>query len=132
MKVVRLSALNTGCLYSHTKDSWYSFLLQADSIPGPSTARKSMSMKNSNDTIRNRTRNLPACSTVPQPTAIPRATCSTESTEIYLVSKSKFYYQSQNRHTHCLLYPIFQCIWPMVHQLPQSTRIKCFWLRLNL
>jgi hypothetical protein len=32
-----------------------------------------MSTKNSNDTIRNRTRDLPACSAVPQPTAPPRA-----------------------------------------------------------
>jgi len=32
-----------------------------------------MSMKNSNDTIGNRTRDLPACSAVPQPTAQPRA-----------------------------------------------------------
>jgi len=32
-----------------------------------------MSMKNSNDTNRNRTRNLLACSAVPQPTAPPRA-----------------------------------------------------------
>ena len=31
-----------------------------------------MSMKNSNDTIGTRTRNLPACSTVSQPTAPPR------------------------------------------------------------
>ena len=30
-------------------------------------------MKNSNDTIGNRSRDLPACSTVPQPTAPPRA-----------------------------------------------------------
>jgi hypothetical protein len=30
-------------------------------------------MKNSNDTIENRTRDLPACSAVPQPTAPPRA-----------------------------------------------------------
>jgi hypothetical protein len=30
-------------------------------------------MKNSSDTIVNRTRDLPACSTVPQPTAPPRA-----------------------------------------------------------
>jgi hypothetical protein len=30
-------------------------------------------MKNSTDTIRNRTCDLPACSTVPQPTAPPRA-----------------------------------------------------------
>ena len=32
-----------------------------------------MSMKNSNDTIGDRTRDLPACSAVPQPTAPPRA-----------------------------------------------------------
>jgi len=32
-----------------------------------------MSMKNSNDTTRSRTHDLPACSTVPQPTAPPRA-----------------------------------------------------------
>jgi hypothetical protein len=30
-------------------------------------------MKNSSDTIGNRTRDLPACSTVPQPNALPRA-----------------------------------------------------------
>ena len=32
-----------------------------------------MSMKKSNDTIGNRTHDLPACSAVPQPTAPPRA-----------------------------------------------------------
>ena len=32
-----------------------------------------MSMKNSNDTIGNRTRDLPDCSAVPQPTAPSRA-----------------------------------------------------------
>ena len=35
-----------------------------------------MSMKNSNDTIGNQTRDLPVCSTVPQPTAPPRAPVS--------------------------------------------------------
>ena len=35
-------------------------------------------MKNSNDTIRNRTRDLPGCSAVPQPTAPPRAPPNTE------------------------------------------------------
>jgi hypothetical protein len=30
-------------------------------------------MKNSKDTVKNRSRNLPACSTVSQPTALPRA-----------------------------------------------------------
>jgi hypothetical protein len=52
MKVVRLSALRTD---RH------------------SAAGRIMSMKNSNDTIGNRTRDLPACSAVPQPTAPPRA-----------------------------------------------------------
>ena len=32
-----------------------------------------MSMKNSSDTIGNRTRDLPACSALPQPTALTRA-----------------------------------------------------------
>jgi hypothetical protein len=45
-----------------------------------------MSMKNSNDTIGNRTRGLAACSAVPQPTASPRAPCV--SGENYEISKS--------------------------------------------
>jgi hypothetical protein len=35
-------------------------------------------MKNSNDTIENRTRDLPTCSAVPQPTAPPRAPTRTD------------------------------------------------------
>ena len=46
---------------------WYLFLLE-----GHRAAVKNMSMKNSNDTIGNRTRELPACSTVLQPTAPPQ------------------------------------------------------------
>jgi len=40
---------------------------------GHSAAERIMSMKNSNDTIGNRTRDLLACSAVPQPTALQRA-----------------------------------------------------------
>ena len=36
-------------------------------------AGRIISMKNSSDTIGNRTRDLPTCSAVPQPTALPRA-----------------------------------------------------------
>jgi len=40
---------------------------------GHSAAGRIMPMKKYNDTIGNRTRDLPACSAVPQPTAPPRA-----------------------------------------------------------
>ena len=49
------------------KYSWYSFLLEAEWTPGPQCGRK-----DSSDTIGNRTRDLPTCSAVPQPTAPPR------------------------------------------------------------
>jgi len=39
MKVVRLSALRTGRLYPR-KYSWYLFLLEAESTPGPLCGRK--------------------------------------------------------------------------------------------
>jgi hypothetical protein len=42
-----------------------------------------MSMKNSSDTIGNRTRDLPACSKVPQLTAPPRAPCHDDDYDNY-------------------------------------------------
>jgi hypothetical protein len=69
-KVVRLSAWGTGHLYrpgiipgTH---------LSYSRPQGHSVNRRIMSIKNSNDNIRNRTRDLPPCSAVPQPTAPPR------------------------------------------------------------
>jgi hypothetical protein len=64
IKVVRLSAPTYRPPLPSRKYSWYSFLLEAGRI---------MSMKSSNDTIGNRTRDLPGCSAVPQPTAPLRA-----------------------------------------------------------
>jgi len=54
------------------KYSWYSFVLAAESTTGPQCGRI-MSMKNSSDTIGNRTHDLLACNVVLQPTAPPRA-----------------------------------------------------------
>ena len=71
--MVRLSALCTGLLYPQE-----TFLVLISvrgwvNTRGHSAAERIMSMKNSNDTIGNRTRNLLTCSAVPQPTAPPRA-----------------------------------------------------------
>ena len=61
MQVLRLSDLFIGRLYpAGTHFSQRLSRAQAGSI---------MLMKNSNGTIRNRTRDLPTCSAVPQPTA---------------------------------------------------------------
>jgi len=66
MKAVR-SALLTGRLYpeEHSPDTHYSYRLSRPQRH--STAGRIMSMKNYNDTIGNRTRDLPTCGAVPQP-----------------------------------------------------------------
>jgi len=49
------------------------FCYKLSQSQGHSAAGRIMSMKKSNDINRNRTRDLPACGAVPQPTAPPRA-----------------------------------------------------------
>jgi len=58
-------------------------------------------MKNSNDTIGNRTRDLPACSAVPQPTSPPNACHYT----VRLVSL-----RCRHTHTHTSKWSINQVI----------------------
>ena len=81
-QILRQSAHESGKIVSPThrpplllrKYSWYSFLLEAESTPGAiMRAGRIMSMKNSNDTIGNQTRDLRTCSAVPQQTAPPAA-----------------------------------------------------------
>ena len=54
----------------------------AESTPGPQCGQKDFEI--SNDTMGNRTRDLPACSAVPQPTAPPRAPTFTDMTVLNL------------------------------------------------
>ena len=58
MKVVMFVSPTHRPPLPHRKYSWYSFLLEAESLKGHSATGRIMSMKNSNDTIGNRTRDL--------------------------------------------------------------------------
>jgi len=69
MNVVRLSALHNGRIYPPGNIPGTHLRYRLSQPQGHSAAGKIMSMKNSIDNIGNRTRELPACSAVPQPTA---------------------------------------------------------------
>ena len=77
MKVTRLSALWTGCLYPQGDLPCTHFCYRLSWLLGHSVTGRIMSTKNSNDTVRNQTRDLPACSSEPQPTAPPRTLTNT-------------------------------------------------------
>jgi len=64
MKMVRLSALRTGRLYPLGDIPGTNFYYRLSRPRGHSAAGRIMSSKNPNDTIGNRIRDLPACSTV--------------------------------------------------------------------
>jgi hypothetical protein len=70
---VRLSALGPAVLYPQ-EDSWYSFLSEAESTPRAIVRLEGLGhLKKSNDFIGKRTRDLPACSIVPQLITLPSA-----------------------------------------------------------
>jgi len=89
MKVVRLSALCTGRLYPPGNIPGTHFCQGRSQPRGHSLAGSIMSMKNSIDTIGNRTRDLPACSAVPQPTASLRVLSKDRSASIFWVNQCK-------------------------------------------
>jgi hypothetical protein len=68
---VRLSALRAGRPLAPQENSWYSFLIEAGRPQGHSAAGLGKLKKI--HLIGTRTRDLPACSIVPQPTTLPHA-----------------------------------------------------------
>jgi hypothetical protein len=77
MTAVKLSKLRTGHLYPPGNIPGTHFCYRLSRPRGHSAFRRIVSMKNSNDTIGNRTRDLPACSIVSQLTAPSRAPSKT-------------------------------------------------------
>ena len=76
MKVVGLSDLHTGRLYPPGIIPGTHFCKRLNQPQGHSVARRIMSLKYSNDTIGNRTRDLPACSGVANHVYVVKQMCS--------------------------------------------------------
>jgi hypothetical protein len=91
-EVRRLLALRDGRLYSQGIIPGTSFCKMPSQPQVHSKFGRIMLMKNSSNTIRNRTRDHPTYSTVPQPTAPPRAT------------------ETRNREQYSFLYKITRAI----------------------
>jgi hypothetical protein len=72
MKVVRGSALPTGRIYPPGDKPGTHFCYRLSRPQGHSAAGRIKSMKSPNFSIEYRTRDLPACSAVPQSTALPQ------------------------------------------------------------
>jgi len=68
MKVLRVSDLRTGRLYPR-KYLWYSFVLEAESIPGPQCGRNDYVNEKSQRHYQESNARPAGCSAVPQPTA---------------------------------------------------------------
>jgi len=83
MKVVRLSALRTSRLYPPGNIPSTYFCESLSQPQGHNAAGRIMPMKNSSDTIENRTRDLLACSAVPQSRVPPRASTSVTTYVVY-------------------------------------------------
>jgi hypothetical protein len=130
MKVVRLSALRTGRRYPPENIPGTHFCKWVSRPQGHSATRRIVLMKNSNDTIRNRTRDLPACSSVPQPTAPPRAPetllfshyCFSTATK---VTRTRL---NVTLYVHCLscfTLPLFAAVSPVAASQKQTVHKAC-------
>jgi len=107
VKVVRLSALQNGRLYLSRYTRGTRFFWRLSRAQSHNGAGRIMPMNISNDTIGNRTRDLPACRAVPQPTALPTLDVTCSNTQIHfcelvLLTKHTEVYTVQYTITHNL------------------------------
>jgi hypothetical protein len=94
MQVVRLSALRTGRLYPQ-EGFLVIISVKAESTPRHNATGRIKSLKNSSDSIGNRTRDLPVCSAVlPQPTAPQRTPKKTGNVRINIRVISRFFHET--------------------------------------
>ena len=101
-----MSALRTGRLYPLENISGTNFCLPQ----GHRAVGSIISMKNSNNTIGNRTRDHPACSAVPQPIAPPRAAPHTHT--------------HTHTHTHIYIYIVNNSLYTSISTLSFVNRLS--------
>jgi hypothetical protein len=87
---VRLSASRAGRALLPRNIFSYSFLSEAESIPGPSSAERIRKFEKFSNLIGIPTHDVPACSVVPQPTTLPRATKTMPSKMLQIVTRFFF------------------------------------------
>jgi len=90
MKVVRLLALNTGCLYSPANIPGTHFCYRMNLHQSHNTAGRTMSMKNSKYTIEDRIRDLPPCSAVQNQPPCNPISCTSTVKNVYVTRRCQW------------------------------------------
>jgi hypothetical protein len=131
MNVVRLSALHICGLYPQGKITGTRFCYTLSWPQGHSAAGRIKSMQIVKDTIGNRTRDLPACSTVPPPTALPHVPFTTWA--VSCLSRKGCKFLSSTSKDICWYFAIFCQLRKLLHVAQKScSYYRSGWQRTSL